>query len=62
MRTATHDMAFMKDDIDKIQRHLVILVKDAKNQPNKEFDVLYQLLSDPDSFENKKINDYVTGK
>ena len=57
LQSVSHDMAFMKNDIDSIQQQLTQILTDNKEECS--FDALWGLLNDRKSFENRKINEYV---
>ena len=57
LQSVSHDMVFMKSDINNIQLQLAKILKESKERDT--LDALGSLLNDPTSFENRKINEYV---
>ena len=57
LHSVSHDMVFMKSDINSIQQQLTQILKD--NQTDHSIDALGSLLKDRKSFENRKIDEYV---
>ena len=60
LRAATNDLAFLKVDIDNIQDQLNQIITESTLISSEGFDVISNLLNDPKSFENRKINEYIT--
>jgi hypothetical protein len=57
LQSVSHDMAFMKTDIDSIQQQLTQILTDNKRE--SRLDAMWSILSDRSSFENRKIEEYI---